>query len=289
MIHPNSPGPCGSRLRAIFLLVLAAFVFGACATAPPKSDVDAYNYYKEVNDPIEPMNRVTLKFNRGLEKVIIKPVTKVYRFILPRPLRKGISNVLFNLETPVILLNDLLQGEEKRAWHTLKRFAINSTVGIGGLIDVAAKGGTPRHNEDFGQTLAVHGVGEGPYIVLPFFGPSNPRDTVGLIADIFSDPLFWIFRAKNLDTLKYTRAGLDIIDTYDRHMEDIEELERSSLDYYATLRSAYRQNRASEIRNGRAIPLEELEDDIFDELDQELEEEGGEGDKVFLDSNRKPT
>ncbi|MEE8258904.1 MAG: VacJ family lipoprotein [Sphingomonadales bacterium] len=289
MTHSNSPGPCGSRLRAIFLLVLVTFVFGACATAPPRSDVDAYNYYKEVNDPIEPMNRVTLKFNRGLEKVIIKPVTKVYRFIIPRPLRKGISNALFNLETPVILLNDLLQGEEKRAWHTLKRFAINSTVGLGGLIDVAAKGGTPRHDEDFGQTLAVHGVGEGPYIVLPFFGPSNPRDTVGLIADIFSDPLFWIFRAKNLDTLKYTRFGLDIVDTYDRHMEDIEELERGSLDYYAALRSAFRQNRASEIRNGRAIPLEELEDDIFDELDKELEEEGGEGDKVSLDSNQKPT
>lgn len=283
------PGPAGSRLRAIFLLVVAAFLFGACASVPPKSDVDAYNYYKEVNDPLEPMNRVTLKFNRGLEKVIIKPVTKVYRFIIPRPLRKGISNVLFNLETPVILLNDLLQGEEKRAWHTLKRFAINSTVGIGGLIDVAAKGGTPRHDEDFGQTLAVHGVGEGPYIMLPFFGPSNPRDTVGLVADIFSDPLYWILRPKNLAAIRYTRAGLDIVDTYDRHMEDIEELERGSLDYYAALRSAFRQNRASEIRNGRAIPLEELENDIFDELDKELEEEGGEGDKVSLDSNRKPT
>jgi len=283
------PGPAGSRLRAIFLLFLAAFLIGACASVPPKSDVDAYNYYKEVNDPLEPMNRITLKFNRGLEKVIIKPVTKVYRFIIPRPLRKGISNVLFNLETPVILLNDLLQGEERRAWHTLKRFAINSTVGIGGLIDVAAKGGTPRHGEDFGQTLAVHGVGEGPYIMLPFFGPSNPRDTVGLVADIFSDPLYWILRPKNLAAIRYTRAGLDIVDTYDRHMEDIEELERGSLDYYAALRSAFRQNRASEIRNGRAIPLEELEDDIFDELDKELEEEGGEGDKVSLDSNRKPT
>lgn len=283
------PGPAGSRLRAIFLLVVAAFLFGACTSVPPKSDVDAYNYYKEVNDPLEPMNRVTLKFNRGLEKVIIKPVTKVYRFIIPRPLRKGISNVLFNLETPVVLLNDLLQGEEKRAWYTLKRFAINSTVGLGGLIDVAAKGGTPRHDEDFGQTLAVHGVGEGPYIMLPFFGPSNPRDIVGLVADIFSDPLYWILRPKNLEAIRYTRAGLDIVDTYDRHMEDIEELERGSLDYYAALRSAYRQNRASEIRNGRAIPLEELEDDIFDELDKELEEEGGEGDKVSLDSNRKPT
>ena len=258
---------------AILLLVLASFLFGACASVPPKSDIAAYQYYKEVNDPIEPLNRATLKVNRVIEKVIIKPITRVYRFIIPKPLRQGITNVLFNLEAPVILANDLLQGEEKRAWKTLKRFVINSTAGIGGLIDVAAKTGIPRHDEDFGQTLAKYGVGEGPYIVLPLFGPSNPRDVVGMIGDILMDPLFWIFRAHNLDTLKYTRAGLDAVDTYDRHLEDIETLEKGSLDYYAALRSAYRQNRASEIRNGRAIPVDEMDDDIFDQLDKELESE----------------
>lgn len=260
-------------LRAVLFLVMVSFLFGACATVPPKTDAEAYAYYKEVNDPIEPLNRATLKFNRAIEKVIIKPATRVYRAILPKPVRKGVTNVLRNLETPVVLANDLLQGEEKRAWHTFKRFVINSTVGVGGLIDVAAKTGTPYHDEDFGQTLAVHGVREGPYIVLPFFGPSNPRDTVGFVTDILMDPLFWIFRAKDLDVPRYTRTGLDILDTYDRHLEDIEQLEKDSLDYYAALRSAYRQNRASKIRNGRPIPIDELEDDIFDELDEELEEE----------------
>jgi phospholipid-binding lipoprotein MlaA len=260
---------------AVLLLVLASFLSGACATVPPKSDMEAYAYYKEVNDPLEPLNRVTMKFNSAVQKVIIKPATKVYRAVLPKPVRKGITNVLRNLETPVVLVNDLLQGEEKRAWYTFKRFIINSTAGVGGLIDVAAKTGTPYHDEDFGQTLAVHGIRDGPYIVLPFFGPSSPRDAVGLVADILMDPLFWIFRAKDLDTLKYTRSGLDILDTYDRHLEDIEQLEKDSLDYYAALRSAFRQHRASEIRNGRPIPIDELEYDIFDELDAELEQQDG--------------
>ena len=266
--------PRGGRhpALAVLLLVMASFLLGACATVPPQSDVEAYAYYKEVNDPLEPLNRVTMKFNTAVQKVIIKPATRVYRAALPKPVRRGVTNLLRNLETPVVLANDLLQGEEKRAWHTFKRFVINSTVGVGGLIDVAAKTGIPYHDEDFGQTLAVHGVRQGPYIVLPFFGPSNPRDAAGLVADILMDPLFWIFRAKNLDVPKYTRAGLSILDTYDRHLEDIEQLEKDSLDYYAALRSAFRQHRASEIRNGRPIPIDELEYDIFDELDEELEQ-----------------
>ena len=260
---------------AVLLLVIGSFLFGACATVPPKSDVAAYAYYKEVNDPLEPLNRTTMKFNNVLQKVIIKPITLIYRGIVPKPLRKGITNVLRNLSTPVILANDILQGEEKRALDTLKRFAINSTVGLGGLIDVAGKHGTPYHNEDFGQTLAVHGVRDGPYIVLPFFGPSNPRDAIGQIGDILMDPLFWVFRARELDALKYSRTGLEIVDVYDRNMENIEQLEKDSLDFYAALRSAWRQNRASEIRNGRAIPIEDLEYDIFDELDDELEDDDG--------------
>jgi len=259
---------------AVLMLVAVSFLMGACATVPPKTDVEAYAYYKEVNDPIEPLNRATMKFNQAFQKVIIKPITKVYRLIIPRPLRKGVTNVLRNLETPVVLANDLLQGEEKRAWHTFKRFLINSSAGVGGLIDVAAKTGTPYHDEDFGQTLAVHGIRDGPYIVLPFLGPSSPRDAVGLAGDILMDPLFWVFRTHELDALKYTRFSLDVVDTYDRHLEDIEQLEKDSLDYYAALRSAYRQNRASEIRNGRPIPIEELEEDIFEELDEELEQEG---------------
>ena len=261
---------------AILLLVLVSFLFGACAHRPdPVSDPAGYAYYKETNDPIEPFNRAMLKFNRVIEKGIIKPVTIVYRAILPRPVRRGITNFLWNLESPVIFANDLLQGESGRAWDTTRRFVINSTVGIAGLFDVAKHLGIERHDEDFGQTLAVHGVGEGPYLVLPLFGPSNPRDGIGLIVDILLDPFAWLLRIKDADALRITRTLVDGLDTYDRHLEDIEALEEASLDYYATLRSAYRQNRNSEIRNGKPVPPDELDSDIFDELDEELEKESG--------------
>lgn len=258
----------------VLLLVAVSFLIGACATPPPKSDFEAYRDYKQVNDPLEPLNRGILKFNRAVEKIIIKPATIVYRTLIPKPARRGISNFLFNLETPVILFNDILQGNPRRAWVTTKRFFVNSIVGVGGLIDVAKKWGLPRHDEDFGQTLGTYGIREGPYLVLPIFGPSNPRDLVGMIGDILMDPVSWFLRAKNADTLRLTRTVVDGLDTYDRHLEDIESLERTSLDYYAALRSAYRQNRASKIRNGAPPEFDEFEDDIFDELDAAFMEDG---------------
>lgn len=258
----------------VLLLVAVSFLIGACATPPPKSDFEAYRDYKQVNDPLEPLNRGILKFNRAVEKIIIKPATIVYRTLVPKPARRGISNFLFNLETPVVLFNDLLQGNTRRAWITTKRFFVNSTVGLGGLIDVAKKWGLPRHDEDFGQTLGAYGIREGPYLVLPIFGPSNPRDLVGMIGDILMDPLFWFLRAKDADALRITRTVVDGLDTYDRHLEDIESLEETSLDYYAALRSAYRQNRASEIRNGAPPEFDEFEDDIFDELDAGFMDDG---------------
>lgn len=261
------------RFGVLFLLAVS-FLIGACATPPPKSDFEAYRDYKATNDPLEPLNRGVLKFNRAVEKIIIKPATIVYRTLIPKPARKGISNFLFNLETPVILINDILQGETGRAWITTKRFFVNSTVGLGGLIDVAKKWGLPRHDEDFGQTLGVHGIREGPYLVLPIFGPSNPRDLVGMIGDILMDPVSWFLRAKDADKLRLTRTLVDGVDTYDRHLEDIENLEKTSLDYYAALRSAYRQNRASQIRNGAPPEFDEFEDDMFDELDAGFMDDG---------------
>ncbi len=251
----------------LLLLIAASFLMGACASAPPRSDVDGYRAYKELNDPLEPLNRGILKFNRAVEKIIIKPATIVYRTLIPKPARKGIANFLFNLETPVILVNDLLQGKPHRAWDTTRRFFVNSIVGVGGLFDVAKKWGISRHDEDFGQTLAVHGVRDGPYLILPFLGPSNPRDLIGKIGDVLMDPFFWLLRVKEADTLRLTRSVVDALDTYDRHLEDIESLEKTSLDYYAALRSAFRQNRANDIRDGAPPEMDDFEDDIFDELD----------------------
>lgn len=250
---------------ALGALALAALVAG-CATVPPKSDAEAYRYYQQTNDPIEPVNRVTTKVNKGIENVIFKPIAKLYNAVLPRFLRRGVTNFLRNLDTPVVFVNDLLQGKPKRAGTTLGRFLVNSTAGLGGLIDVGEKIGLPYHDEDFGQTLAVWGLGEGPYIVLPLLGPSSPRDGIGRIIDIVFDPLFWIFRAKDLDGLRIARTATDAVDTYARHVDAIEELERSSLDYYAALRSAYRQNRADDIRDGAPPPLDEFEYDFPDEF-----------------------
>lgn len=248
--------PLSSPLRGAILLALALLALGACATKPPAEDIEARRYYEETNDPLEPMNRQILAFNRGFEKVILTPVATVYRTLLPAPARRGVYNVLHNLSSPVILANDVMQGEGKRAGDTLLRFLVNSTLGLGGLLDVAAKFGIESHDEDFGQTLAVHGVGEGFYLVLPIFGPSNPRDGIGLAVDIVIDPVFWILRSENLNKWNYIRTGVEGLDLYSRNLEEIDELKRTSLDYYSALRSSYRQNRRSEILNGAEVDPE---------------------------------
>ena len=245
--HSSSIGPPRAFVLALVAIALA---LGACASKPPADDLEARRYYQEINDPLEPMNRQILKFNRGFEKVVLTPVAKTYRAVLPAPARKGVYNVLHNLKSPVIFGNDVMQGEGKRAGNTLLRFVVNSTLGIGGLFDVATRMGIESHDEDFGQTLAVHGIGEGFYLVLPIFGPSSPRDGIGLAVDILIDPIFWILRSENLNYVNYIRTGVEGVDIYARNLDQIEELKRSSLDYYAALRSTYRQNRRSEILNG---------------------------------------
>lgn len=248
----------------------------ACASKPPASDPEALAIYRETNDPLEPMNRAILKFNQGMETVILKPVAKGYKAILPAPARRSVYNALHNLKSPVILINDVLQGEGERAGQTFLRFLINSTIGIGGLIDVADKVGLPSHDEDFGQTLAVHGGKEGAYLVLPLFGPSSLRDGFGLGVDVLLDPLFWILRAEGVGYLNLARLGLEGIDRLARNLDQLEDLQQSSLDYYAALRSAYRQNRSSEIANGREEELD-LPDYLFDEeFEDEDWDNGGE-------------
>lgn len=245
--HSSSIGPPRAFVLALVAIALA---LGACASKPPADDLEARRYYQEINDPLEPMNRQILKFNRGFEKVVLTPVAKTYRAVLPAPARKSVYNVLHNLKSPVIFGNDVMQGEGKRAGNTLLRFVVNSTLGIGGLFDVATRMGIESHDEDFGQTLAVHGIGEGFYLVLPIFGPSSPRDGIGLAVDILIDPIFWILRSENLNYVNYVRTGVEGVDIYARNLDQLEELKRTSLDYYAALRSTYRQNRRSEILNG---------------------------------------
>lgn len=228
--------------------LLSAGLLAGCATPP--ADPQARADFEAVNDPLEPVNRAMFEFHQGIDGLLLKPLAFTYRTLIPEPARTGIRNALVNLKTPIILANDLLQGETGRAGDTLQRFAINSTVGVLGLYDAADKWfGIPPHTEDFGQTLAVWGTGEGPYLFIPILGPSNPRDLTGLAVDTFADPLNWYLRNTDRDEWIYARAIVAGLDARAELLETLDNLEKTSLDYYVTLRTVYRQRRADEIAN----------------------------------------
>lgn len=215
----------------------------------------------EINDPIEPINRFIFGVNQVFLDYLLGPISEAYEKILPDELRRMIHNFLHHLNSPVVLANDILQGERERALETLGRIVVNTTVGIGGLIDIAAEMGVKRHKEDFGQTLGVWGVGEGFYVVLPLFGPSNPRDAVGeLLVDNYFDPLgLWISNTDR-DDLVWARRGVKAVDEYSGVREDLAQIRKTSIDYYATIRSLYRQKRKAEISNGRDLQLPPIPD-----------------------------
>jgi len=205
----------------------------------------------DVNDPLEPVNRLIFGFNQAVEVMLLRPLATAYTAFLPLPVREAIGNALHNLRTPVILANDILQGEPDRAWTTTQRFLVNSTLGVGGLSDPASEMGLPKHSEDFGQTLAVWGVGEIAYLVLPILGPSNPRDAVGqLLVDSYFDPLALYLNNTDREEVVYALAAARGVHAYSNVMDELAQLKKTSVDYYAAIRSLYRQNRRSEIANG---------------------------------------
>jgi phospholipid-binding lipoprotein MlaA len=205
---------------------------------------------EETNDPFEPTNRYLFEVNRFLDEMLLKPVAWWYRIGVPDPARERIHLALANLRLPWTAVNDLIQGEMNRAYESGARFVINSTVGVVGLFDVATDWGYRHHEEDAGQTFAVWGSPEGPYLMLPVFGPSNPRDAVGLAVDYIADPVNIILRHNGADVPGIVRGAATAVDSRERNIETIADLERNSVDFYATIRSIYRQRRAAEIRNG---------------------------------------
>jgi phospholipid-binding lipoprotein MlaA len=235
-----------SRLLAAFGLAVA---LTACATRPDPSDPEAVAEFRQNNDPLEPLNRAGYFVNDGIDTLVLRPAAEAYRIIIAPEIREAIRNVLGNLRTPVILVNDVLQGETQRAGTTLGRFVINTTIGIGGIMDRAKDFGLLGHTEDFGQTLAVWGAPEGPYLFIPVLGPSNPRDLAGAGVDIATNPLTWISGNDTWDAVMITRTGLTALDTREGLIEPLDALRQGSLDPYATLRSAYRQRRNREISN----------------------------------------
>ena len=265
----RTPELLGGPARVLIaLLCLGGLGPLGCAAPPPPDDPEALESFRQTNDPLEPLNRVVFAVNIEADRYILKPVAYVYKEAVPQPVQDGMGNFLQNLGSPVVFMNSVLQGDVDHAGATLLRFLINSTVGLAGTADVAGEMGFLRRDEDFGQTLGVWGADEGPYIMLPLLGPSSTRDALGLVVDYFADP--WTYL--RYEKFSYSRRGAEFIDARARNYELLNDLEKTSVDYYAAVRSLYRQDRRDAIRNGAEAGLPALPDIPADEEEFEDDE-----------------
>lgn len=226
------------RFRAIVLLVMGPWLAGCADTEKVMA-----------GDPLEPFNRTMFRFNQTLDHNAALPAAVFYKSTVPNGVRDGLHNVLSNLGMPVTFANDLLQGEATRAGVSAGRFGINTTIGILGIMDPATDMGLPMQQEDFGQTLGVYGVPGGPYVVLPLLGAALPRDVVGRIfVDHYFSPLGYVsYHGKY-----YVSIGERLFSTVDgraRAIDTLEDIERTSVDYYAAMRDAFIQRREDQIHN----------------------------------------
>jgi phospholipid-binding lipoprotein MlaA len=240
--------------RLVFsnLSLAAALILSGCAAQPNTSQVDSAAEQEDFNDPLEDTNRKIFDFNQVVDRNVLVPLAKTYRTVLPEPVRDSLRDFLRNLREPLIFVNDAFQGDFERAGQTFARFALNSTVGLAGFVDVVGRWGQiPYHEEDLGVTFGVWGIPEGPYLVIPVLGPSNPRDLVGQVGEGFGDPWTVLVTGNpyTLYWIPFVRGGVAGIDQRSRYIETLADIERTSLDYYATIRSLYRQRRAALIRH----------------------------------------
>ncbi len=236
-----------ASLLAPLALVLLAFelLLGGCATPPPASDPEAVADFKATNDPLEPTNRFFYRVNDGALTYVLAPAARSYNAAVPRPVRGGIHNLLNNIGQPVQFVNDVLETKPRRAGDTFMRFAINTTLGVGGIFDVARRIGYADHDADGGLTLAIWGVPAGPYLYLPLYGPSGLRDGVGRGLDAAASPFTWLsFDGSN--SLGWSQLVLGALDQTSRHLKDIQQVKADALDPYATFRSLWRQLRDSQ-------------------------------------------
>ncbi len=241
------------RIINLFLVLFLALAFTGCASTGSPD-----------NDPFENYNRKMTKFNTKLDEKVLVPVAKGYRKAVPQPLRNGVRNFFRNLREPYTMLNDLLQGKFSEAGQDAGRFVINTILGFAGFADVATELGIERNSEDFGQTLAVWGASPGPHLVLPFLGPSNIRDGIGLIPDLSYSA------AVGLEDSK-AQLGVDVVRIIDTRTQLLgtEELLALQPDPYLFLREGYRERRAIQINDGAAEDAEATEEELLDELLQE--------------------
>ena len=211
-------------------------------------DFKTGTFEDEVYDPLESINRAIFSFNNVADKIILEPAAKGYRQ-LPSPIQSGISNFLGNLKMPLVILNQFLQGQGGNAFQSTGRFVVNSTAGVFGIIDIADKIGLEEKEEDFGQTLATWGVGDGFYIVLPIFGPSNLRDTGGMLLTLATDPINAYAVREGEGEFILLRTSVNAVDQRSKIIDEVNALRDNSVDYYAAVRSSYYQNRKAAILN----------------------------------------
>lgn len=246
-------------LSLALAMSVALMASGCASTGTPSEDMVVNG--ETISDPFEGGNRVMMSINEGIDKAVIEPVARGYRYVAPKPVRQSVRNFLRNLKSPIVMGNELLQGDLEGFANATGRLVINTLLGVGGLFDVADMGGIPYESEDFGQTLAVWGVGNGPYIVIPLLGPSTVRDGTGMLVDSFADPVRIYLFSHDLEWLHYTRVAVGVIDTREEYLDIIDDLRRNSFDYYAAVRSAYYQRRQALVKDmdpstasGPAIP-----------------------------------
>ncbi len=242
-----------SKLKIIIFFITIFFCFNSfgiesdqVSTNP--DDFETSILEDEIYDPFEPINRAIFSFNNAADRIVLEPVAKGYKK-LPSPVQSGVSNFLSNLRTPLVVVNQILQGQGENAIQSSGRFAINSTVGLFGLFDVADKIGLEEKEEDFGQTLATWGIGDGFYIVLPLFGPSNMRDTSGMILTMVTDPINAYAVTEGEAWLVPMRTAANAVDQRSKIIDEVNALRDNSIDYYAAVRSSYYQNRKAAINN----------------------------------------
>jgi phospholipid-binding lipoprotein MlaA len=255
------------RFRSVGAAFIAALLFLACEPSWAEVSVPAQELSNSAfeqgfedefgeepagfPDPLEGVNRQTLRFNRGVDRWVLDPIASVYGFIVPGPAKKAVQRFFVNLNAPVVMVNDLLQREWSDAGTTVSRFVINTTVGMAGFFDPAAEFGFQGHVSDFGQTLALAGVDSGPFLMLPILGPTCVRDSFGGIVDLMFRPTTYLLGPG--DQLLYTTVwgGSSGIVQREANSEALRALEESSIDYYAAFRNAYYQTRVAQIWNRR--------------------------------------
>ncbi len=260
---------------SIMMLLLQTGQVNAGATGSEDLNSSGKNTAKEC---FEGFSRAMFKLNHGLDKVVFKPVAKGYR-ALPAPIRKGTGNVVDNLRSLLTLSNNVLQGDFSRAGNTAARFGINTTAGILGVFDPATKlGFEEQGKEDFGQTLGAWGADSGCYFVLPILGPTTTRDAIGLVGNVFIDPVYQITHNTEIrngvvgngnysEHNYYYYRGAGAVDFRAKNIESFDSVEQNSIDLYASLKSLYLQNRNKQIKNSTSTTIETQNDDDWEEIE----------------------